>query len=357
VTRAVLTGHGAVASLTSFRSHVRHLLEREATGGSGRSVVILALDGIPYELAAATWGEAKVTPMRSVFPTTSSTAWLSSLTGVDVAHHGVPGVVFKLPNGHGAMANVFSHKGPLHSPTVGSIFSDAAERGYRPLTVLGDLEPYDCSWRDMLLRDSERVEGYRLYCASDPPSASALAHVLKDAIAECLAASSSAPCLVWCFIDCDQRIHYEGYDAHLDRFLACINGIAGELTDSGAIVIAHSDHGLTPTRHDEGIASVIQRTERDHGCSVGGAGRARWLYVRPGTRDEIASELGRELAPSVRVCLADRYFPAASLARSRVGEILLIAEGERFITPSGYRFDHGSLTSAETLVPLAEWHA
>jgi hypothetical protein len=355
--RTASAGQDAVPSITTFRSRVRCLLEREAASGHRRHIVILALDGIPYDLAATTWSKAKVTRMQSIFPTTSSTAWLSSLTGTDVAHHGVPGVVFRLPDRYGDLVNVFSHRGPLNCPSTGNIFRDAIELGYRPLTVLGDLEPFECSWRDVLLQDSERVEGYRFYTASEPFSPSALGHVLRDAISECLTTRSLEPRLVWCFVDCDQRIHYEGYDSKLVRFLECTESIAGELVERDTVVVAHSDHGLAPTCHDEGIASLIQQTEVGHGCSMGGAGRTRWLYTRPGVRDEIVDELRRDLPASVRVCLADHYFPTKSLARSRVGEILLIAEDERFITSSGYRFDHGTLTSAETIVPFAEWHA
>jgi hypothetical protein len=317
-------------------------------------VVIFAVDGIPYELALAAWPHAEVSQMRSVFPTTSSSAWLSSLTGAEVGLHGIPGVVFKSPGGD--VINVFEYKGSLDLPATGNIFSDAAALGYLPVSVVGDWEPYDCAWRDALLRDSRPLMGYRFYTAPTPREPRQLSLRALRAVSECLdAPRPRPPALVWCFIDADQHIHHQGYDEALVSFLGLLDEVAVELTRRGVIVVAHSDHGLVPTNHNPDVVRLLEEVQARYDCALGGAGRTRWLYTRPATEDRVAAALERSLPSSVRVRPADEVFDAGSRARARVGEVVLIADGEDFMTFSGQRFDHGSSTEAELNVPFAQW--
>src|SRR4051812_39262170 len=101
----------SIPSITAFRSMICDILQGEASRPDPRSVVILALDGIPHALAAAHWPKANVSRCHSVFPTATSTAWLSALTGMPVSEHGVPGYRFVGP--HGGMIDIFAYKGEL----------------------------------------------------------------------------------------------------------------------------------------------------------------------------------------------------------------------------------------------------
>lgn len=341
-------------SITAFRERVRSLLRREGGAAQRRDVVIFAVDGIPYELALAAWPHAEVSPMRSVFPTTSSSAWLSSLTGAEVELHGVPGVVFKSPGGD--VINVFEYKGSLDLPATGNIFSDAAALGYLPVSVVGDWEPYDCAWRDALLSHSQPLTGYRFYTAPPPREPGQLSRRALRAVSECIdAPHPRLPALVWCFIDADQHIHHHGYDEELVSFLGLVDEVAVELTRRGVVVVAHSDHGLVPTNHNLDVVRLLEETQAQYDCVLGGAGRTRWLYTRLATEDSVAAALEHSLPSSVRVRPADEVFGAGSLARARVGGIVLIADGDEFMTFSGQRFDHGSSTEAELNVPYARW--
>lgn len=342
-------------SITGFRERVRTLLSNERrNGGASRNVVILAVDGIPYDLAVAVWPNAAISRMSSVFPTTSSTAWLSSLTGVDTECHGVPGVVFK--DASGEMIHIFEYKGPLRSPTTGNIFSDSAQIGYFPISVMGDWEPYDCTWREALLDHSETVRGHRFYTSDTMLDAETLHQSLTEAIRQCLNDyAAKSPLLVWCFIDADQRIHHHGYDEEIIRFLKLVDEFAVELSREGMIVIAHSDHGLIPTAHNREIEQFLEQLQVETGCTMGGAGRTRWLYAHASSVAALVTRLKDCLPSTVSVFDADDVFSPGSLARSRVGDVILMATAEDFITISGHRFDHGSCTETELNVPFAQW--
>lgn len=349
----VLAATRRAPSITAFRGELRAILEREMTDGR-RDVVVLAVDGVGHDLAAAAWRGARTTRMRSVFPTTSSTGWLSSLTGADVDAHGVPGVVFKAD---GEIVDVFSYTGAL-GPDLGNVFGDANALGYAPLSILGDLEDYPCSWRAALVRHSRDVgDGQRFYAAEPARDAAAIAGELRAAIDRCLAGRSRAerPTLLWCFVDLDRHIHRHGYDDHVIELLEHVDRLATDLAAQGALVVAHSDHGLTPTTHDPELARLLDRAAGRH--QVGGAGRVRWIYAPPAAEEELIAALERDLPATVRLCASDDIFRPGSLAHQRTGAVVLIAEGDDFVTSPGYRFDHGSLTAAELDVPFARWEA
>jgi hypothetical protein len=329
-------------SIAAFRAHVRAVLAKVP-----RHVIVLGVDGIPYELACKTWRRARVTRARSVFPTTSSTAWLTSLTGESVDAHGIPGVVFPIDDG--ALVDIYKYQGPLDAPEQ-NLFSDAARAGYTPVVILGDLEATNCTWRDQLVRHAQLVRGYEFFARLDPR---AVGERLQTAIDHVLA-THAGPCLVWCFLDADRYIHHHGYDRALIEFLEHVDTLA-DAWSRDAAVIAHSDHGLVPTRHDPLVAAAIDRVLADEQCEMGGAGRTRWLYVAPRAEARVRDALARTLPASIRIHHADELFAPGSRARRRVGSIVLVAESEDFLAAEGYRFEHGSMTEAELDVPVAEW--
>lgn len=339
------------ASIAAFRRHVRTILEGLEPR---RHVIVLGVDGIPYDLACRAWRRARVTRARSVFPSTSATAWLTSLSGASVDDHGIPGVVFALDAG-GPLVDVYRYRGPLGDPPPEDLFGDAAALGYTPVAILGDLEDTHCTWRDQLVHRAQAVTGHTFYARAPEPEPATLGDRLVAAVAHALALHEG-PCLVWCFIDADRRIHRCGYDRPLIDFLERLDAIAAAWSRD-AVVIAHSDHGLVPTRHDPIVAAAIERVMTAESCAMGGAGRARWLYVEPSAERRVREELARRLPASVRLWHADELFAPGSRARRRVGSIVLVAEGEEFLAPDEYRFEHGSLTAGELDVAVAEWRA
>jgi hypothetical protein len=350
-----------MTSIRDFRSSVAGLLAAETGARRPRPVVVLALDGVSYAAARSHWCHAELSRARSVTPTTSSAGWLSSLTGLDVAAHGVPGVVFADPAGGPGQINVFEYTGPGLElpPTVGNVFSDATGLGYQPLAVLGDMETYHCAWRDTLLAGARPVTGHRFYTEGGGPyrvrSTAVVEAAVVAAIQDALqGASGAVPAFVWCYVEIDRHIHEYGYDNHVSEMLGALERIAVRLAEQGVVTLAHADHGLVPTVHDTEFAAFLDDAARRHGFVVGGAGRMRWLHTRepmPG----LAGLLAPQLPESVSVHAADEFFPPGSPARGRVGDTVLVAHGERFLAPDGYTHDHGSFGEDEVWTPFARW--
>ncbi|MFJ8011898.1 alkaline phosphatase family protein [Streptomyces sp. NPDC096339] len=352
---------------TEFRPLLASLLAAPAA----RHVVVLGIDGLGHRHALAHWPQARTLRLTTVLPTTSSAGWLSSLTGRTVAEHGVPGVVFTDPGaaapgrcaGRPPLIDVMRYAGPGLTPVTGNIFDDARGAGLRPLAVLGDLEAYPGAWRDALVRGARPVTGHRFYTRGDgpyrPPSARLTAERLRGAVSRTLAAYGGAgPCLLWCYVELDRHVHHHGYDDHVSEVLTCIGEMAADFAAAGTTVVAHSDHGLTATRHDPALAALLDGLGREHGFAMGGAGRVRWLY--PASRGPVplarlAAVLRRELPADIAVTPTDELLPAGSLARARAGELSLVAGGERFLTDPHYTHDHGSASPAELHTPLSTW--
>src|SRR5712664_2111980 len=62
-----------------------------------RGVIVLAVDGLTHTVAAEHWQPSTLDLLHSTVPSTSTTAWLTSVTGVGPEQHGLPGMVFRLP--------------------------------------------------------------------------------------------------------------------------------------------------------------------------------------------------------------------------------------------------------------------
>jgi hypothetical protein len=167
--------------------------------------------------------------------------------------------------------------------------------------------------------------------------------------------SERAPRLVWCFLDIDRHIHQHGYDDHVITVLGIIEEFALELVERHAIVIAHSDHGLVRTTHIQEISDLFTDIERTYACRMGGAGRTRWIYAPALSTDKICSALRSRLPSTVDVESSERLFRPDSLALQGVGNIVVMARGDAFVTFDGQSFEHGSNTNDELDVPLAMW--
>jgi hypothetical protein len=351
-------GGRAAPSVCDVRSLIAGLLDAERSGPR-RDVVLVGIDGLSDELARSCWGPRPVRTLRSVVPTTSAAAWLSSLSGTGVAGHGVPGVVFDASGGVAPPVNVYDPRAEFGIGVDGNVFTDAARCGWDPRAVLGDLEITPGVWRDALLRGAEGIEGHRFYTTGEPsyrsrPAAEVLADVDR-AVARALA-SDGTPVFLWCFIELDRHVHHHGYDDEARAFVDGFGQWAERLATRGDIVVAaHSDHGLVPTTHDPELAAVLDALAATHGFHIGGAGRVRWLHPAGGRRFPGSEVLRSALPPSVDVLDSDLVLSPGSRARERIGPVSLVARTERFLADPAHHFDHGGWSEAELCTPWCVW--
>lgn len=338
-------------NLRQFRKRIAQRMEYQQRQKQPRHQVIFAVDGIYSGLAQGCWRYAQQQPWQAIFPSTSASCWLSSLTGQSIAQHGVPGVVFRPDPAQATLINICDYQGDAITSPTANLFTDCYRYGYTPQAIAGDLLPIQGSWTRALLTGVAHVDNHAFY--TDPPWGSPTQMIarLEGAVGQRL--NDAAPTLLWCFIDIDQYIHLHGYDGHVEAFLCGLESLAERLVAQGCDVIAYADHGLVPTQHDPDIARSIEQISDEFGATMGGAGRTRWFYV--------AQEYEAAMQQRLTSAMGDiaLVMPRTSLLSTsgspRIGNLLLIAQQNRFIASLSYRYEHGSLQTQEMSVPYAVW--
>jgi predicted AlkP superfamily pyrophosphatase or phosphodiesterase len=163
----------------------------------------------------------------------------------------------------------------------------------------------------------------------------------------------------------DKVAHEHGIgDAYDDELVAADRLVAAilDVLPAGAVLVVTSDHGQVDVG-DKVVAisaDILGLT-----FMISGEGRFRWLHARPGMQDRLA-ETARDLYSGqawVRerdAAVAENWFGGAlsSDAATRLGDVVLAPfEPVAFLDPGDVgevklRSRHGSLTTAEMLVPL-----
>jgi hypothetical protein len=84
------------------------------------------------------------------------------------------------------------------------------------------------------------------------------------------------------------------------------------------------------------------------------------VYPHPQHEARIAGALSDALGDDALVVARDELSGTGLTGRlpEGAGEVVVVATGSRFPVPDAmYRFEHGSATAAEMVVPLAVWRA
>lgn len=324
-------------------------------------LVVLAFDGVGWEVAQTVFSPDLLIPLTSVFPSTSISAWLTALTGRQVHEHRVPGVCFRAA-GAQRLYDCFAD-GDVPAPPTGSepprpVFAELARRGVRCAVNLGEVTTWPAYWRDLLSHGaSVLTAGADWDRLRDDPRGMADA-----AIAEL---DRTGPAVVWSWINADDHVHAHGYTAELLEALRRLGGFAERLAGRGRTVLAFSDHGLVPSSCPAELRDGWAATTGPELCVLppGGAGRVRWCYPRPGRAEEVGDRLSALLGDSALVVAPGRLGDAGLLAVDEslawaLGDVVCIAVDARFPVPDpGAVFEHGSITPGEMIVPLAVWGA
>ena len=319
-------------------------------------VVLLVLDGLGWEqlqerrqLAPTMTGLAGG-PITTVAPSTTATALTSITTGLPPAAHGVVGYRVRVGR---EVLNVLRWR-----------TANGDARGSVPPEEICYLSPF-CGTRPPVVTRAEfsesgftgaHLSGTRLHGWRMPST-------LVVTVRELLALGEP---FVYAYYDgVDKVAHEFGLGAAYDAELAAADRLVSDLLEAlpaGAALVVVSDHGQV----DVGDSVLpVDPEAMEAVAQMSGEGRFRWLHARPGTQDRLlarareghgdhawvvsraeaegAGWFGGRLRPEVAARLGDvaivPHQPVAVVDPDDTGNIRL-------------RSRHGSLTSAEMLVPL-----
>jgi len=340
-------------------------LQAEAT-------VLLLLDGLGWEQLterphiAPTLNEFRGGPITTVAPSTTATALTSIVTGTPPGHHGIVGYRIDVD---GEVLNVLSWrtpKGDARDRIVPEAFSDAA--------------PFACTWPVVVQNapfvNSGFSRAHLRYTRPKPwDTPSGLAVEVRQALA------AGEPFVYAYYDGIDKVAHSHGFGEHYDAELAACDAMVAELATAlprGAALVVTADHGLVDCRNgrDELDRSVIPLVARQSGEP-----RFRWLHAHPGRAGELAAAAAQAHGDRAWVITAQEALDAdwfgpqpRDCAKARLGDVALVAKGDAWFdeltaeqaarqaaerAKKGTRqwrrelvCRHGSLTSAEMLVPL-----
>lgn len=343
--------------------------------GAEHGVILLAMDGLSYAEAERSLTGAQLWRLRSTFPSTSTTAWLTAVTGSGPAEHGAIGMVYRAPGADHTTHLITGARLGFRPPRPGdpsgepirplaTIFDRCADRGTPAVAVGAELNGLAGPWAGALLH------GARLLPTPGTPTTTDPVAVVERVVAEVDAvpadpATGRRPPLIWAYVNLDDHIHRHGYDDRLREAVRLLDAAANRWARDGRSVLAHADHGQTPVTADAGLHEAWARLDAPEHCLMpgGGAGRVRWLYPRPGREAEVADRLADALGGHARVLTPEELdaaglLPATPGVLARIGAVVAVAATARFPVPDpGVTWEHGALTEDEMDIPLAGWGA
>lgn len=327
-------------------------------------VCLLVIDGLGWELLRAHQAAAPFlaelafnsTPLTCGFPATTVTSLASLGTGLPPGSHGMLGYQIVDP-GTGRIVNGLhwpSGLDPVAWQPRPTVYERALSAGVHAVHVApAGLEGTGLS------RAASRGPAFR-----GARSLGALAHETLQALSE-----SERTLVIAYHPDLDAVGHDYGTAsdawsfqlAHVDRLA---EQIAGSLP-SGSVLYVTGDHGMVDTGPDDRIDVDAIPQLREDVELLGGDTRARYVYAAPGAAAGVLARwrdiLGdRAWVVSRDEAIKDGWFgPVEPAFAARIGDVIAAAAGNTALIasqaePRESRMIgvHGSLTSAEQLVPL-----
>lgn len=332
-----------------------------------RTAVVLVVDGLGHAQLSAHAGHARTlaprlvhdAPIGTGFPTTTVAGLTTLTTGEPAGRHGLVGYRVLDPDADRVVNQLSGWEGldPERWQRMPTLFERAAADGIRPVAIT------HARYRDSPLTRA-MLRGAEFLPATDAASRRAQ---LRAALA------APGPALVYYYVpDLDQTGHAHGVASRewiaaledLDAEVASLLSLLG--ADAGLVLTA--DHGMVdvPPHAQRVVAPALLEGVRH----VAGEPRCLQLHLEAGVdARELAARWsaseGRRAWVGIREeALAAGWFGAVDAeVLPRIGEVLVAARGEHayYADPddSGRKMvgQHGSLTPAETAVPLLRFGA
>lgn len=339
--------------------------------GAGR-VCLLVVDGLGWELLRAHQAAAPFLselafnsrPLTAGFPSTTATSLGTLGTGLPPAAHGLFGYQVAVPGADRLLNALHWPKDidPLAWQPKPTLFERAASAGVAAVHVA------PAAFADSgLTRAALRGAEYR--------GANSLGALAATAVA---ALESSDRVLVTVYHgDLDGVGHLFGVSSPAWTFqLAHVDRLAEQIAGSlpfGSVLYVTADHGMVNVGPDDRIDADLVASLRAGVALLGGEPRARHVYARPGAAAEVLAIWRDVLGERAWVVSRDEairegwFGPADSVDESltdRIGDVVAAAVGNTAVIASRAEPDesamigmHGSLTSAEQLVPMLAYNS
>ena len=328
-----------------------------AVVAGARQVVLLVLDGLGWEQlqarrpTAPTLAAMDGGPITSVAPTTTAVALTSITTGLPPAAHEVVG--YRVRADGEQVLNVLrwrTSQGDARERVDPTLFQHQPVFGGVPTAVVTKSEFASTGFT------LAHLAGARLHGWGVPSS-------LPVEVGRFLGAGEP---FIYAYYDGIDRVaHGSGFGANYDAEVRAADRLVADVIDvlpPDAVLVVTADHGQV----EVGDASLLLPQEIvDQTVLVSGEGRFRWLHARPGERERLrvaATEAFGNVAWIYDVDELDAggWFGGrlTDAGRSRLGDVAIVASADVAVTDPrdigelALRCRHGSVTSAEMLVPL-----
>ena len=345
---------GVVPTLLDPSGEVPDWMPQELVGAN--QVALLVLDGLGWDQLeerahlAPTLTSLPRTPITTVCPTTTATALTSITTGLSPGAHGVIGSRIAIQR---QILNVLRWSTPR-----GDARESIVPSGVQPHEAFGSERPPVITRAEFIATgfteahlQPSRFEGYRM------PS------TMVVEVAQTL--RRGEPFLYAYYDGIDKVAHEYGLGEHYDAELMAVDQMVRAIVaglPQGAALVVTADHGQVQVGNNviEPAREVLSMVDFQSG-----EGRFRWFHARPGATAELAAacaeRYGDQAWVVTRTQTIDEGWWGPGLTDSAaacLGDVALVArEPVAFSDPADtgpfvLQSRHGSLTSAEVLVPL-----
>lgn len=369
-------GDGALADLVPSVLGVLGVpgeTDRVGLGLDGvRRVAILLIDGMGADLVAARSEMAPFLAAQSAqsltagFPSTTAASLASLGTGLPAGEHGLVGYLLAVPDhnrlmnplkwrlmGEGPKVDLLKEIVPEQFQPVATAFERAATDGVA-VTQVAPMYQAGSGLTRAALRGGEFRPTF---------SSGDLVHGVIGAL------GAGDRSLVYAYHgDLDLTGHVRGpasesWALELQQIDLTIRLIAERLPAGSALIVT-ADHGMV---HVADPVDFDQHPELQAGVrGLGGEPRARHVYTEPGAAPDVVASWRDALGADFTVLSRADVIGAGWLGptvvprvQPRIGDVVVVANGDRAVIRSAAEplqsrlvGHHGSLTSAEMLVPL-----
>jgi hypothetical protein len=340
------------------------------------SVALLVVDGLGWEQllanadAAPFLAEAagRGRPVTAGFPATTSASLASLGTGLPPGEHGLVGYTVSLPGldrpmnllrwelyGFGPPADLLTEVVPERFQPLPTVLERSRDAGLQ-ISLVGPPEHAASGLSRAILRGANFL------------GAPFLPEVVSVTI-DALAREPRVPVYAYHpFLDTTGHVKGVGsaeWLEHLSAVDQAVSSIADGLPPSGTLFVT-ADHGMVNLSEDQKVDTADAPELMEGVLTLAGEPRARHVHCRPGAADEVLANWRERLGEEMWVVTAEQAVDEGwfgrrveDRVRPRIGDVVAAARGpigvfQREVDPLQAMLlgHHGSMTSAEQLVPL-----